>query len=74
MQATLERPGALAMTDTPHNRRAADRRRDPDDGTLGIVLRAVALAALALGLGMAASLLVDARHAESPGASTGAGR
>ena len=63
------------MTDTPRNRRAADReRRSADDGTLGIVLRAVALAALALGLGMAASMLVDARHESQPGGRAAAGR
>ena len=58
------------MTDTspPRNRRAADaRHRDPGSDTLGIVLRAIALAALALGLGIGASLLVDARHMGHPG-------
>ena len=61
------------MTDTlpPRNRRAADaRRHEPGNDTLGIVLRAVALAALALGIGIGASLLVDARHMGHPGAST----
>ena len=51
------------MTHTlpPRNRRAADaRHHERGSDTLGIVLRAVALAALALGLGIGASLLVDA--------------
>ena len=57
------------MTDTlpPRNRRARDPSNpDRGSGTLGIVLRAVALAALALGLGIGASLLVDARNMGHP--------
>jgi hypothetical protein len=59
------------MTETlpPRNRRAADTpRHHGASGALGIVLRAIALAALALGLGVAASLLVDALHPAQPGA------
>ena len=54
------------MTDSwpEHNRRAGDtKRRGESEDIVGIVLRAVALAALALGIGLAASLLVDTRHA-----------
>jgi hypothetical protein len=53
------------MTDSwpEHNRRAGDAKGGgkPED-IVGIVLRAVALAALALSIGLAASLLVDTRH------------
>jgi hypothetical protein len=46
-----------------HKRRAGDeKRRGESDDIVGIILRAVALAALALGIGLAASLLVDTRH------------
>jgi hypothetical protein len=46
------------------NRRAGDaKRRDEAGDMIGIVLRAVALAALAISIGIGASLLVDSRHA-----------
>jgi hypothetical protein len=56
------------------NRRASDttRRRQPDD-LVGIVLRAVALAALAISIGIGASLLVDSRHAGYLGVSSALG-
>ena len=49
-----------------------ENRRGPDDEsaptTWHIVLRSIALAALALSIGIAASWLVDPRHPGHPGA------
>lgn len=54
------------MRHSPHQEKrppgGSKRRGGPDD-VVGMVLRAVALAALALGIGVGASLLVDTRQA-----------
>ena len=48
-------------------RRSADAKRRGAEDAMGTVLRAVALAALALGIGVGASLLVDTRQPGHPG-------
>jgi hypothetical protein len=49
------------MTSFEPQERRRDPHGDPSD-MVGIVLRAVALAALAISIGIGASLLVDSRH------------